>query len=193
MASGLVVRRDAHGDARSYALSLSPAGERMLKCAAAPRRRPRSLRRCCTSPRTSVTTFEPCCTSSSTAGTRRPPGPGAGAGDRGRSACVICKCPLLFALFGTRDEGVLMLHLPRHTMRWSVIGCLAGSIGRTDTDRRTGTSAEGAPSRTDEADQHQRGGLHRREARHGRFQLETMGDPVRRVTLSAPTWDGRDG
>ena len=31
LAAGLVVRRDAHGDARSYALSLSPAGERMLK------------------------------------------------------------------------------------------------------------------------------------------------------------------
>jgi DNA-binding MarR family transcriptional regulator len=30
IAAGLVVRRDAHGDARSYALSLSPAGERML-------------------------------------------------------------------------------------------------------------------------------------------------------------------
>ena len=31
IAAGLVVRRDAHGDARSYALSLSPAGERMLR------------------------------------------------------------------------------------------------------------------------------------------------------------------
>jgi len=31
IAAGLVVRRDAHGDARSYALSLSPAGERLLK------------------------------------------------------------------------------------------------------------------------------------------------------------------
>ena len=31
IAGGLVVRRDAHGDARSYALSLSPAGERMLQ------------------------------------------------------------------------------------------------------------------------------------------------------------------
>ena len=31
IAAGLVMRRDAHGDARSYALSLSPAGERMLK------------------------------------------------------------------------------------------------------------------------------------------------------------------
>ena len=31
IASGLVVRRNAHGDARSYALSLSPAGERMLR------------------------------------------------------------------------------------------------------------------------------------------------------------------
>ena len=31
IAAGLVVRQDAHGDARSYALSLSPAGERMLR------------------------------------------------------------------------------------------------------------------------------------------------------------------
>jgi DNA-binding MarR family transcriptional regulator len=31
MEAGLVERRDAHGDARSYALSLSPAGERMLR------------------------------------------------------------------------------------------------------------------------------------------------------------------
>ncbi len=31
IAAGLVVRLDAHGDARSYALSLSPAGERMLR------------------------------------------------------------------------------------------------------------------------------------------------------------------
>jgi len=31
IAAGLVVRRDARGDARSYALSLSPAGERMLR------------------------------------------------------------------------------------------------------------------------------------------------------------------
>lgn len=31
IAAGLVVRRDAHGDARSYALALSPAGERMLR------------------------------------------------------------------------------------------------------------------------------------------------------------------
>ena len=31
MAAGLVVRKDAHGDARSYALSLSPRGERMLR------------------------------------------------------------------------------------------------------------------------------------------------------------------
>lgn len=31
MAAGLVVRRDAHGDARSYALWLSPAGERILR------------------------------------------------------------------------------------------------------------------------------------------------------------------
>ena len=31
IAAGLVARRDAHGDARSYALSLSPAGERMLR------------------------------------------------------------------------------------------------------------------------------------------------------------------
>src|SRR5687767_3378512 len=31
IAARLVVRRDAHGDARSYALSLSPAGERMLQ------------------------------------------------------------------------------------------------------------------------------------------------------------------
>jgi len=31
MTAGLVVRQDAHGDARSYALSLSPAGERMLR------------------------------------------------------------------------------------------------------------------------------------------------------------------
>ena len=30
IAAGLVVRQDAHRDARSYALSLSPAGERML-------------------------------------------------------------------------------------------------------------------------------------------------------------------
>ena len=30
-AAGLVVRQDAQGDARSYALSLSPAGERMLR------------------------------------------------------------------------------------------------------------------------------------------------------------------
>jgi DNA-binding MarR family transcriptional regulator len=30
IAAGLVVRQDAHGDARSYALSLSPRGERML-------------------------------------------------------------------------------------------------------------------------------------------------------------------
>lgn len=29
--AGLVERRDAHGDARSYALSLSPAGDRMLR------------------------------------------------------------------------------------------------------------------------------------------------------------------
>ena len=31
IAAGLVVRQDAHGDARSYALSLSPRGERMLR------------------------------------------------------------------------------------------------------------------------------------------------------------------
>ena len=31
IAAGLVVRQDAHGDARSYALWLSPAGERMLR------------------------------------------------------------------------------------------------------------------------------------------------------------------
>lgn len=31
IAAGLVVRQDAHGDARSYALSLSPRGERMLQ------------------------------------------------------------------------------------------------------------------------------------------------------------------
>lgn len=31
MAADLVVRRDAHGDARSYALWLSPAGERILR------------------------------------------------------------------------------------------------------------------------------------------------------------------
>jgi DNA-binding MarR family transcriptional regulator len=31
IAAGLVERRDAHGDARSYALSLSAAGERMLR------------------------------------------------------------------------------------------------------------------------------------------------------------------
>lgn len=31
MEAGLVERRDAHGDARSYALSLSPAGELMLR------------------------------------------------------------------------------------------------------------------------------------------------------------------
>jgi DNA-binding MarR family transcriptional regulator len=31
MAAGLVERQDAHGDARSYALSLSPRGERMLR------------------------------------------------------------------------------------------------------------------------------------------------------------------
>jgi DNA-binding MarR family transcriptional regulator len=31
LAAGLIVRHDAHGDARSYALSLSPAGERMLR------------------------------------------------------------------------------------------------------------------------------------------------------------------
>jgi DNA-binding MarR family transcriptional regulator len=31
LAAGLVVRHDAHGDARSYALWLSPAGERMLR------------------------------------------------------------------------------------------------------------------------------------------------------------------
>src|SRR6187402_1776664 len=31
IAGGLVVRRDAHGDARSYALSLSAAGERTLR------------------------------------------------------------------------------------------------------------------------------------------------------------------
>jgi DNA-binding MarR family transcriptional regulator len=31
MAAGLVVRQDAHRDARSYALSLSPGGERMLR------------------------------------------------------------------------------------------------------------------------------------------------------------------
>jgi DNA-binding MarR family transcriptional regulator len=31
MEAGFVERRDAHGDARSYALSLSPAGERMLR------------------------------------------------------------------------------------------------------------------------------------------------------------------
>ncbi len=31
IAAGLVVRQDAHGDARSYALSLSPAGDRMLQ------------------------------------------------------------------------------------------------------------------------------------------------------------------
>ena len=31
MEAGLIERRDAHGDARSYALSLSPAGERMLR------------------------------------------------------------------------------------------------------------------------------------------------------------------
>ena len=31
IAAGLVVRQDAHGDARSYALSLSPAGQRMLR------------------------------------------------------------------------------------------------------------------------------------------------------------------
>lgn len=31
IAAGLVVRRDAQGDARSYALWLSPAGERMLR------------------------------------------------------------------------------------------------------------------------------------------------------------------
>jgi DNA-binding MarR family transcriptional regulator len=30
IAAGLVVRQNAHGDARSYALSLSPRGERML-------------------------------------------------------------------------------------------------------------------------------------------------------------------
>jgi DNA-binding MarR family transcriptional regulator len=30
MAAGFVVRDDAHGDARSYSLSLSPGGERML-------------------------------------------------------------------------------------------------------------------------------------------------------------------
>ena len=29
--AGLIVRTDAHGDARSYALSLSPRGERMLR------------------------------------------------------------------------------------------------------------------------------------------------------------------
>jgi len=31
VAAGLVVRQDARGDARSYALSLSPRGERMLR------------------------------------------------------------------------------------------------------------------------------------------------------------------
>src|SRR6188768_4162346 len=31
IAAGLVVRRDAHGDARSYALSLSPRGEKILR------------------------------------------------------------------------------------------------------------------------------------------------------------------
>ena len=31
MEAGLVERRDAHGDARSYALSLAPAGERILR------------------------------------------------------------------------------------------------------------------------------------------------------------------
>jgi DNA-binding MarR family transcriptional regulator len=31
IAAGFVVRQDAHSDARSYALSLSPAGERMLR------------------------------------------------------------------------------------------------------------------------------------------------------------------
>lgn len=31
IAAGFVMRQDAHGDARSYALSLSPRGERMLR------------------------------------------------------------------------------------------------------------------------------------------------------------------
>ena len=79
-----------------------------------------------------------------------------------------------------------MLHLPRHTMRWSVIGCLAAaSAVRTLIGAQA--PAPVAPSRTDEPISISAADC-TVEKLGASIPIETIGAPVRRVTLSAPTW-----
>ena len=79
-----------------------------------------------------------------------------------------------------------MLHLQRHTMRWSVIGCLAAaSAVRTLIGAQA--PAPGAPSRTDEPISISAADC-TVEKLGASIPIETIGAPVRRVTLSAPTW-----
>ena len=79
-----------------------------------------------------------------------------------------------------------MLHLQRHTMRWSVIGCLAAaSAVRTLIGAQA--PAPGAPSRTDEPISISAADC-TVEKLGASIPIETIGAPVRRVTLAAPTW-----
>jgi feruloyl esterase len=79
-----------------------------------------------------------------------------------------------------------MRHLQRHRIRWSAIGCLAAAFGvRTLTGAQA--PASGTPSTTDEPISISAAEC-TVEKLGASIPIETIGLPVRRVTLATPTW-----